>query len=201
MISFLRGKLVEAIPTQVVVEVGGVGYEVFIPLSSYDKLPEPGQDVLLLTHLHIREDAQILYGFVTNEERDLFCLLINTVNGIGPKIALNILSGMNPTAFCGAVATGDVKALSRISGVGKRTAERIVVELKDKISSISGAEAASAQRTMSPEEQKINDAILALLALEFNRDEAQKAVREAFNRLGPSATIEELVRASLKNSR
>jgi Holliday junction DNA helicase RuvA len=108
---------------------------------------------------------------------------------------------MNPTAFRGAVATGDIKALSRISGVGKRTAERIVVELKDKISSISGAEAASAQRTMSPEEQKINDAMLALLALEFNRDEAQKAVREAFNRLGASATIEELVRASLKNSR
>ncbi len=201
MISFLRGKLIEAIPTQVIVEVGGVGYEVFIPLSSYDKLPAQGQEVIILTHLHIREDAQILYGFVTNEERDLFRLLINTVSGIGPKIALNILSGMNPTAFRGAVATGDIKALSRISGVGKRTAERIVVELKDKISSISGAEAASAQRTMSPEEQKINDAMLALLALEFNRDEAQKAVREAFNRLGASATIEELVRASLKNSR
>src|SRR5512136_3335825 len=113
MITFLHGKLVEALPTQVTVEVNGVGYEALIPLSSYDKLPSPGQEVKLLTHLVVREDAHTLYGFVTPEERELFRLLINTVTGIGPKIALNILSGMNPTAFRGAVAKRDVKALSQ----------------------------------------------------------------------------------------
>src|SRR5213083_3703898 len=123
MITFLDGKLVSALPTHAIVNVGGVGYEVFIPLSSYDRLPEPGQPIRILTHLAIREDAHVLYGFMTTAERDLFRLLINTVSGIGPKIALNILSGMNATAFRGAVATSDVKALSQISGVGKKTAE------------------------------------------------------------------------------
>jgi len=103
MITFLRGKLVEALPTQAVVEVGGVGYEVLIPLSSYDKLPAPGQDIKLLTQLVVREDAHILYGFASSAERDLFRLLVNSVSGIGPKTALNILSGMNAVAFRGAV--------------------------------------------------------------------------------------------------
>ena len=111
MITFLHGKLVEAIPTQVVVEVQGVGYEALIPLSSFDKLPLPGQEVRLLTQLIVREDAHILYGFMTAAERDLFRLLINSVSGIGPKTALNILSGMNVTAFRGAVAGSDVKSL------------------------------------------------------------------------------------------
>ncbi|MCI0535167.1 MAG: Holliday junction branch migration protein RuvA, partial [Verrucomicrobiales bacterium] len=122
MITFLHGKLVEALPTQVIVDVHGVGYDVLIPLSSYDKLPAPGNDVKLLTHLAVREDAHVLYGFMTAPERDMFRLLINTVSGIGPKIALNVLSGMSVTAFRGAVAISDVKALSQISGVGKKTA-------------------------------------------------------------------------------
>jgi Holliday junction DNA helicase RuvA len=198
MIAFLRGKLVEALPTHAILDVNGVGYEVYIPVSSYEKLPKIGSEVVLLTHLSIREDAHVLYGFVTQEERDLFRLLINTVSGIGPKIALNILSGMTPVAFKGAVASGDVKALSKISGVGKKTAERIVVELKDKIGTAGTWEAESARRGLSPEDQKINDAVLALIALEFNRDEAYKAVREAFNQLGANATVEELVRTSLR---
>ena len=198
MIAFLRGKLVEALPTHAILDVNGIGYEVYIPVSSYEKLPKIGSEVVLLTHLSIREDAHVLYGFVTQEERDLFRLLINTVSGIGPKIALNILSGMSPLAFKGAVASGDVKALSKISGVGKKTAERIVVELKDKIGTAGTWEAESARRGLSPEDQKINDAVLALIALEFNRDEAYKAVREAFNQLGANATVEELVRTSLR---
>ena len=133
MITFLSGKLIEAIPTHVVVDVNGVGYEALIPLSSFDKLPPPGQPVKLLTQLIVREDAHILYGFMTSAERDLFRLLIHSVSGIGPKTALNILSGMNVAAFRGAVASSDVKSLSQISGVGKKTAERIVVELRDKI--------------------------------------------------------------------
>src|SRR5437588_824345 len=183
MISFLHGKLVDALPTQIAVEVNGVGYEVLIPLSSYDKLPQPGHELRLLTHLAIREDAHVLYGFMSTAERDLFRLLINTVSGIGPKIALNVLSGISVTAFRGAVANADIKALSQISGVGKKTAERIVVELKDKVGAAGAWEASSAQRALSPEDQKVNDAI-----------------RKAQHTLGPQATIEDLVRACLRKS-
>ncbi len=198
MISFLHGKLVEALPTQVIIEVHGVGYEVLIPLSSYDKLPKPGEEVKLLTHLAVREDAHTLYGFMSAGERDLFRLLINTVSGIGPKIALNVLSGMSVTVFRGAVATGDVKALSQISGVGRKTAERIVVELKDKIGTAGAWEAASAERALSPEDQRLNDAVLALIALGFKQVEAHDAVRQAQGVLGPQAMVEELVRVCLK---
>jgi Holliday junction DNA helicase RuvA len=198
VITFLNGKLIEVLPTQVTVEVHGVGYEALIPLSSYDKLPQPGQEVKLLTHLAIREDAHVLYGFMTIQERELFRLLINTVSGIGPKLALNILSGMNVTAFRGAVATGDVKALSQISGVGKKTAERIVVELKDKVGPAGAWEATSAQRALSPVDQKINDAVLALIALGFKQLEAHDAVRAAVDKLGPDVGPDELVRACLR---
>jgi Holliday junction DNA helicase RuvA len=198
MISFLHGRLIEALPTQVVVDVQGVGYEVLIPLSSYDKLPQPGHEVKLLTHLAVREDAHILYGFMSAAERDLFRLLINTVSGIGPKIALNVLSGINVTAFRGAIANSDVKALSQISGVGRKTAERIVVELKDKIGAAGAWEAASAQRALSAEDQKVNDAVLALMALGLKQIEAHDSVRKAQGSLGPEAMVEELVRACLK---
>ena len=198
MISFLHGKLVEALPTQVTVDVHGVGYEVLIPLSSFDKLPPPGGDVKLLTQLVVREDAHILYGFASAPERELFRLLVNSVSGIGPKTALNILSGMNPVAFRGAVANSDVKALSQIPGVGKKTAERIVVELRDKIGAAGAWEASSAARSLSADDQKLNDAVLALMALGFKQVEAHDAVRAAQVMLGDAATVEALVRASLK---
>jgi holliday junction DNA helicase RuvA len=198
MINYLHGKLIDALPTQVTVDVHGIGYEVLIPLSSFDKLPAPGGEVKLLTHLAIREDAHVLYGFMTSAEREMFRLLVNTVSGIGPKIALNVLSGMNVTALRGAVANGDVKALSQISGVGKKTAERIVVELKDKIGAAGAWEAMSAQRALSPADQMINDAVLALMALGFKQIEAHDSVRAAQAVLGPQATVEDLVRACLK---
>jgi holliday junction DNA helicase RuvA len=200
MITFLRGKLVESLPTQATIDVNGVGYDVLIPLSSFDKLPEPGGDVKLLTHLAIRDDAHVLYGFMSTTERELFRLLINNVSGIGPKIALNILSGINATAFRGAVANGDVKALSQISGVGKKTAERIVVELKDKIGQAGALEAASAERSLSSADQKTNDAVLALMALGFKQNEAHDAIRASQAVLGPQASVEQLVRAALKKN-
>ena len=200
MISFLQGKIVEALPTQVTVDVHGVGYEVLIPLSSFDKLPAPGSEVKILTHLAIREDAHVLYGFMTSQEREMFRLLINTVSGIGPKIALNVLSGMNIPALRGAVANGDVKALSKISGVGKKTAERIVVELRDTIGPAGAWDALSAQRALSPADQRMNDAILALLALGFKQVEAHDAVRAASGVLGEKTTVEELVRACLQKT-
>jgi Holliday junction DNA helicase RuvA len=198
MITFLHGKLVEAIPTQVVIDVNGVGYEALIPLSSFDKLPPIGGDVKLLTQLVVREDAHVLYGFISAPERDLFRLLVHTVSGIGPKIALNILSGVSVTAFRGAVANSDMKSLSQISGVGKKTAERIVVELRDKFGAAGAWEAASAQHALSPEAQKVNDAVLALIALGFKQIDAHEVVRAAQNSLGAKATVEDLVRACLK---
>jgi Holliday junction DNA helicase RuvA len=198
MITFLHGKLIDALPTQVTIDVNGVGYEALIPLSSFDKLPQPGQSIKLLTQLVVREDAHTLYGFMTSEERDLFRLLIHTVSGIGPKTALNVLSGISVTAFRGAVSTGDLKSLSKISGVGKKTAERIVVELKDKIGMAGAWEAASAKHGLSNDEQRINDAVLALVALGFKQIDAHDAVRGAQAVLGAQATVEELVRACLK---
>lgn len=200
MITFLKGKLVESSPTHVTVEVNGVGYEVIIPLSSFDKLPAQGQEILLLTHLSIREDAHVLYGFMTSKERDLFRMLIHNVSGIGPKIAMNVLSGMSVVSFRGAVASQDVKALSSISGVGKKTAERIVVELKDKIGAAGVWEASSAERGLSAESQKTMDAILALVALGYKQPEAHEMVRAAVAVLGAEATVDQLVRASLKKS-
>jgi Holliday junction DNA helicase RuvA len=198
MITFLQGKLAEALPTQVVVEVNGIGYEVQIPLSSFDKLPAPGEPVKLLTQLIIREDAHLLYGFMTEAERNMFRLLVHTVSGIGPKTALNILSGISVTAFRGAVAGGDVKSLSQIFGVGKKTAERIVVELRDKVGAAGVWEAASAKHTLSPDDQRLNDAVLALMALGFKQSDAHDTVRAAQAMLGPQAAVEELVRAGLK---
>ena len=125
MITFLAGKLATALPTQATVDVNGVGYELLIPLSSYDRLPAVGQPIHILTHLHVREDAHILFGFMNAAERDLFRLLVNHVSGIGPKLALAVLSGMSVTNFKSAVVNGDVASLSKISGLGKKTAEHV----------------------------------------------------------------------------
>lgn len=200
MISFLKGSLVDVLPTQVTMNVNGVGYEVLIPLSSFDKLPDPGQEVTLLTYLAVREDAHVLYGFMTRQERELFRLLVHTVTGVGPKMALNILSGMSVTAFRGAVSAGDFRALAQISGIGKKTGERIILELRDKIGEAGAWEASSARRVLSPEEQKINDAVLALLALGFKQIEAHDAVRGVLKARGSDLGVEELVRACLKKS-
>jgi len=199
MITFLRGKLTEALPTQIVVDVSGVGYELLIPLSSFDKLPARGNDITILTHLSIREDAHVLYGFMSAAERDMFRLLVNAVSGIGPKTALNILSGINISALRTAVATGDVKSLSQISGVGKKTAERIVVELKDKLGKAIALEPGGSPRmALSADDQKFNDAVAALAALGFKLIEAHEAVRGAQALLGAEAGVEQLVRAALK---
>src|SRR2546429_8163499 len=151
MITFLDGKLVSALPTQATVDVNGVGYEVLIPLSSYDKLPSVGQPIRILTHLTVREDAHILYGFMTPAERDLFRLLVNNVSGIGPKLALAVLSGMSVSNFKTAVVNSDVAAISKISGLGKKTAERIVLELKDKLGGAADWEATKSPALPHPE--------------------------------------------------
>lgn len=200
MIAFVRGKIVEAGPARAVVDVHGVGYELLIPVSSFDKLPPAGQETTLLTVLVVREDAHLLFGFATTAERDLFKLLTGTVSGIGPKLALSILSNMTPTAFRGAIAEANVKLLSSISGIGRKTAERLVVELKDKVGAMGAAEASSEQRATAPAEQRVNDAVLTLITLEFKQAEAYTAVRAAQAVLGENATVEELVRGALKKA-
>jgi len=197
MITFLEGVLVEALPTQVVLDVNGVGYQVLIPVSSFDSLPAPGVRVRMLTHLAVREDAHILYGFASRDERDLFRLLINRVTGVGPKLALSVLSGMSVTMFQAAVVAGDITAISRISGVGKKTAERMVVELKDKVGVAAEWEAASARHAPGPQAAAASDAVLALISLGYKQIDAHKAVKTVADE-NPGAASDDLVRAALK---
>jgi Holliday junction DNA helicase RuvA len=198
MITFLDGTLVLSLPTQAVVDVRGVGYEISIPLSSYDKLPAVGQPVRILTHLHVREDAHILYGFMTAPERDLFRLLVNNVSGIGPKLALAVLSGMSVASFKSAVVNADTASLAKISGLGKKTAERIVLELKDKLGVVAAWEVASAAHAPSAEQTRANEAVLALISLGYKQVDAHKTVREAQAREPTALTVEDLVKSALK---
>jgi Holliday junction DNA helicase RuvA len=192
MITFLEGILVEKDPTRVVLNVGGVGYEVFIPLSSYDRLPNPDTPCKLLTYHHVREDIEALYGFVTEAERKLFLMLLN-VSGIGPKIALAGLSGLSARDFKKAVVEGDVKRLSSVSGIGRKTAERIVVELKDKLGAGEALEAIAGAEPVSAEDMRTRDAVLALISLGYKQQDAQAAVKK----VGPQSTVEEIVRKAL----
>jgi len=198
MITFLNGRLTSALPTQAIIDVGGVGYEILIPLSSYDKLPAPGQPVHILTHLHVREDAHVLYGFMTAAERDLFRLLVNHVSGIGPKLSLAVLSGMTVSNFKSAVVNADITSLSKISGLGKKTAERIVLELKDKLGVVAAWEAASAAHAPTAEQSQANEAVLALIALGYKQVDAHKVVRESQEKERNIKTAEELVKVALK---
>lgn len=198
MITFLEGKLEEALPTQIIVNVGGVGYQVLIPLSSYDRLPAPGAALRILTQLVIREDEHLLIGFFTRAERDLYRLLVHNVTGIGPKLALAILSGMSVDHFKAAVVAGDVAAISKISGVGRKTAERVVLELKDKLGVAAEWQAASAQNAPTPADAIIHDAVLALITLGYKQVDAHKAVKRVIEIDGPQAESEALVRQALK---
>ena len=198
MIAFLQGTLAEAHPTQVVVDCGGVGYQVFIPVSSYDKLPAVGGTVKLLTYHHVvaHEGTQQLFGFVTAAEREMFLLLIS-ISGIGPKLALNILSSTSISTLRTAIASGDTETLCSLRGIGRKTADRLVLELHDTL-----AEAAAFQtkgRVPTMEEQKFTDAVLALVSLGYKQVEAHKAVQAAAGKLGPTSTVEALVRAALGN--
>jgi len=198
VIAFLEGTLAEALPTQIVVNVQGIGYQVMIPVSSYERLPQPGAPVKILTHLTVREDAHILYGFFSSSERDLFRLLLHHVTGVGPKIALAILSGLPVEMFKAAVVAGDIAAISKISGVGKKTAERIVLELKDKVGVAAEWEASSAKNAPSEADARLHDATLALISLGYKQVEAHKAIRRVQEISETQLTAEELIRQALK---
>lgn len=201
MITFLRGTLIESLPDRLTVDVHGIGYEVFVPVSTYDRMPAEGEEVKILTHFLVREDAQMLYGFATDEERDLFRLLITRVTGIGPKMGLAILTGMLVREFKQHVVQGDVTALSKISGVGKKTAERIIFELKDKVGVTDAwkdsAAGTGAKAVQTPEEAALNDAILALINLGYKQVDSQKAVRKLLAE-GAAPDTGGLVRGALR---
>ncbi len=192
MIAYLHGQLAESTPTRVVVDCHGVGYAVTIPVSSYEKLPATSAPVKLLTYHHVnaQDGTQQLYGFATAGEREMFLLLIS-ITGIGPRLACNILSAASVTSLRAAIAAGDTKTLSALRGIGKKTADRLVVELKDKIGGTAGP------ALVKPTDARLADAVLALESLGFKAADAQRAVQQATAKLGDAATVEELVRAAL----
>lgn len=193
MIAHLKGRILRKEPQEVVVDVGGVGYRVLIPLSSFYRLGEPGAEVSLLTHTHVREDALALFGFLTPGEQALFERLIS-VAGVGPKLAINILSGIDAPELVEALASSDVARLTRIPGVGRKTAERLVVELKDKMRVLAPvAEARAATTAASPKE----DLVSALVHLGYSRPEAERGADRALREDG-SSRFEDLLRRTLR---
>ncbi len=197
MITFLNGRLVEKQPTRIVLDVSGVGYEVFIPLSSYDRLPALEATCRVLVYDCIRDDDHLLFGFMTEPERQLFMMLIS-VSGIGPKIAMSALSGMTVRELKAAIVEGDVKRLSSVNGVGKKTAERMVVELRDRISKGEAIEAVSGSPSLDPADTRGRDAILALTALGYQPNTARERVVAVMKQPGASAlTVETLVKKAL----
>lgn len=194
MITFVEGILVEKQPTRAVVNVQGLGYEVLIPVSSYETLPSEGDRVRVLTYLQVREDAQVLFGFSTEDEREMFKQLI-TINGIGPKLAVSVLSGLSVNELKAALVEGDLKKLCGISGVGKKTAERMVVELRDKFGPIAQLELAGGK--VMPEDARLADAAAALASLGFKPEQADKMVAKLAKKITPECTVESLLRMAL----
>ncbi len=200
MIAQLKGQLVKASLTEIIVDVNGIGYRVAIPMCTYDVLPRPGEPVTLLTHFHVTENDMALYGFATEREKTIFELLI-TVSGIGPKTALNILSSMNIPSFCQALLQGDVKTLKRLNGIGPKSAERMIVELRDKIEKIAPEMAFSPAKTAGTEAglQEMEDALLALEQLGFQKEKIRKSVQEIVAKLPENQrSVENIVRKSLQ---
>lgn len=190
MIGSLHGVLAEKEPPRLLVECAGVGYEVQVPMSTYLVLPPTGSDVRLRIHHVVREDAALLYGFVTSEERELFRALLK-VNGVGPKVALGVLSGVSASEFRQAIATEDAASLTRIPGVGRKTADRLLVEMRDHFRQAPAA--GEVPRALPPREEALH----ALLALGYKPQEAQKMLGKA----DPDATTtEELIRAALQGA-
>jgi holliday junction DNA helicase RuvA len=203
MITRITGELLSASPLTAVIETGGFAYEVHIPVTTAERLPAAGQKVRLHTFVVYREDSQTLYGFTTEEERDFFRLLIEKVSGVGPKIALTVLSKLSLSVLQTAILSGDVALLSKCPGIGKKTAERLVIELRDKLSSSPAAAPAGGAETLpaqaSPAANKIRDAVMALVALGYKAPDADKSVRQALVAIGPAASTEALIKKALGN--
>ena len=195
MIAYIRGTLVEKEPTRAVIEAGGVGYELLVPLSTYEKLPRTGSEAKLLVHHCVREDDELLFGFWAEDEKAMFARL-TSVSGVGPKIALAILSGSSIAELAMSIAGGDFKRISAIKGVGKKTAEKICVELKDKVSEFAfagrGADGEDAVVT-----QIAKDAVSALRALGFNEETSAKMVADVLAKDSGIDSVEKIIKLAL----
>ena len=201
MITSIQGTLTAATPLHAIIELNGFGYEVNIPVTTAEKLPVNGSTVKLHTHVIYREDAQTLYGFASPAERDFFRLMIEHVTGIGPKSALTIMSKLSLAMLESTIRNGDVATLSKCPGIGKKTAERLVVELKNKVGGSGGAAIQPADPTAAAGEpgggSRHRDAVLALTALGYKAASADEAIRRAALALGAAATTEALIKKAL----
>jgi Holliday junction DNA helicase RuvA len=202
MITSISGILVSATPLHAIIETGGFGYEVHIPVTTAERLPSPGQPAKLHTLAVYREDSQTLYGFTTEEERDFFRMLVEKVTGVGPKMALSVLSKLSLSTLKSAIIAGDVGLLAKCPGIGRKTAERLVMELRDKLNpadlgSVSPTSADAKTNAPTQVENKIRDAVMALVALGYKAADADKSVRQAWVAMGPSATTEALIKKAL----
>jgi len=193
MISYVKGIMDHKEPNHVIIDVNGIGYEVFIPLSTYEKLPPIGSQLKLNTYHYIREDASQLYGFISTEEKETFELVLS-ISGIGAKVDLSILSAVSVDDFRRAIAQGDMKTLTRLPGIGKKSAERILLELKDKVGRIHIEE----NVIRFAEAESANDAVAALMSLGASQSMAEYAVYKAEKLLGKDAKIEDIISQALK---
>lgn len=198
MISRLRGTIVAGTPTELTVDVNGVGYQVSVPLSTSEAVGRQRGEVTLLTHLHVREDAMVLYGFATEAEREMFRMLIS-VSGIGPKLAQGILSGIRVEELRDAIASGNFPLLGSVPGVGKKTAERLVVELRGRIAE--AAPSATAGPATSRQLKIRSEAVVAMMSLGHTRNAAEKAVRSAVSEMqGADYSLEEILKKALAHT-
>ncbi|MGZ0654548.1 Holliday junction branch migration protein RuvA [Coraliomargarita sp. W4R53] len=200
MIARLKGTVLESTPLLVVLEAGGVGYEVHIPVTTAEKVPSIGGECSLFIHSVYREDSATLYGFATRDDRDFYRLLIEKVSGIGPKIGISMLSRMSTDLLRSAIASSDVALLSKCPGIGKKTAERLVIELKDKVGLVATGSAPTAGDLSgaSAEPSAFQDAVGSLMTLGYKPADADKLVRKAVSKLDANATTEALLKEALK---
>ncbi len=198
MIAFLQGVLTGKLPDRVEVDVNGVGYEVFVSQKTLHAVPAVGQNVLLKTHLHVREDLLQLFGFLKDSEKQAFLLALS-VSGVGPKAAMNILSTFAPEAIYQAVLHNDLVSLKSIPGIGQKTAQHIILELKDKVTKIVGGGVLAEEITFNAETKNISDSVQAMMALGYSAAESRRAVLTAVQALGEKSTVEEILRSSLKS--
>ncbi|MDQ8179412.1 Holliday junction branch migration protein RuvA [Pelagicoccus sp. SDUM812005] len=205
MIVSIEGILERATPLTAIINAGGLGYLVNIPVSTAAKLPPNGEKVRLHTHAVYREDSQALYGFASEDERNFFQLLIEKVSGVGPKVGISMMSKLELPSLLSAIGNEDAVLLAKTPGIGKKTAERVIIELKDKLSSFAHASSSPALQGMVTDANAAakagvnhtDDAVLALLALGYKQSDATKAVGKAVDALGPNASTEALIKAAL----
>jgi len=196
MISFIRGQLIDKFPTHVVIENNGVGFEIITPLSTFQKIGEPKKEVTLLTYLHVREDALTLFGFATAEERDLFRDVLS-VSGVGPKLALGILSGASVEHVYRCLADGDESSLVRIKGLGRKTAQRLILDLKSRAADKIKQVAPSPYHTAAIAGEKAEQGILAMVSLGYSKKEAELAIGKVLGKISEDVAVEELIRLAL----